>query len=165
MTIDIGPIHFVPEFGPVELVFLLLVVGTVLSFLARRIRVAEPILLLLGGVALGFIPGLPPIELEPDLVFVLFLPPILFAAAYFTPIRDFRANARPILFLAIGLVLFLSGADDSALRAAGLALVLFSLGSMVAASLVLLTTGMKYLRAALTQGTLPLIGFVLFLFA
>ena len=66
---------------------------------------------------------------------------------------------------AIGLVLFLSGSDDSALRAAGLALVLFSLGSMVAASLVLLTTGMKYLRAALTQGTLPLIGFVLFLFA
>jgi CPA1 family monovalent cation:H+ antiporter len=106
VTIDIGPIHFVPEFGPVELVFLLLVVGTALSFLARRIRVAEPILLLLGGVALGFIPGLPPIELEPDLVFVLFLPPILFAAAYFTPIRDFRANARPILFLAIGLVLF-----------------------------------------------------------
>ena len=66
---------------------------------------------------------------------------------------------------AIGLVLYLSGGDDSALRAAGLALVLFSLGSMVAASLILLTTGMKYLRAALTQGTLPLIGFVLFLFA
>ena len=73
------------------------------------------------------------------------------------------------LFLAvgtvIGLVLFLSGADDSALRAAGLALILFALGSMVAASLVLLTTGMRYLRPALIQGTLPLIGFVLFLFA
>ncbi|MFE7843796.1 DUF1304 domain-containing protein [Microbacterium sp. NPDC057407] len=73
------------------------------------------------------------------------------------------------LFLAvgtvIGLVLFHSGASDSALRAAGLALVLFSLGSMVAAALVLLTTGRKYVRAAATQGTLPLIGFVLFLFA
>ena len=46
------------------------------------------------------------VELAPDLVFVLFLPPILFAAAYFTPIRDFRANARPILLLAVGLVLF-----------------------------------------------------------
>jgi putative membrane protein len=73
------------------------------------------------------------------------------------------------LFLAIGaglgLVLFLVGGESTPLRAAGLALVLFSLGSMVAAALVLLTTGMKYLRAALIQGTLPLIGFVLFLFA
>jgi CPA1 family monovalent cation:H+ antiporter len=94
------------DVGPIEVVFVLLVVGTALSYAARWIGVAEPILLLLGGVALGFFSGLPPIELEPDLVFLLFLPPILFAAAYFTPIRDFRANARPILFLAIGLVLF-----------------------------------------------------------
>lgn len=73
------------------------------------------------------------------------------------------------LFLAIGTVLgavlFLAGADAAPVRAAGLALVLFSLGSMVAASLVLLTTGVKYLRATLVQGTLPLVGFVLFLFA
>ncbi|NLP84461.1 DUF1304 domain-containing protein [Microbacterium sp. CFH 90308] len=73
------------------------------------------------------------------------------------------------LFLAIGtvigIVLFLAGLADAGLRAAGLALVLFSLGSMVAAALVLLTTGMKYLRPALIQGTLPLIGFVLVLFA
>jgi putative membrane protein len=73
------------------------------------------------------------------------------------------------LFLAIGavlgIVLFLVGGHDTAVRAAGLALVLFSLGSMVAAALVLLTTGMAYLRAALIQGTLPLIGFVLILFA
>ncbi|MGA7146999.1 MAG: DUF1304 domain-containing protein [Microbacterium sp.] len=73
------------------------------------------------------------------------------------------------LFLAvgvvIGLVLFQSGPADSALRAAGLALALFGLGCMVAASLVLLTTGGRYWRAAMTQGTLPLIGFVLFLFA
>lgn len=73
------------------------------------------------------------------------------------------------LFLAIGvvigLVLFHAGVDAAPLRASGLALVLFSLGSMVAASLVLLTTGARYLRAALIQGTLPLVGFVLFLFA
>ena len=72
------------------------------------------------------------------------------------------------LFLAIGtvigLVLFWAG-QDSGIETAVFALVLFSLGSMVAASLVLLTTGLKYLRATLTQGTLPLIGFVLFLFA
>ena len=72
------------------------------------------------------------------------------------------------LFLAIGvvigLVLILAGRASAPVHAAGLALVLFSLGSMVAAALVLLTTGIKYLRAALIQGTLPLIGFVLFLF-
>ncbi len=73
------------------------------------------------------------------------------------------------LFLAIGaiigVVLFWAGGEDTSLSAAGSALVLFSLGSMVAASLVLVTSGRRYLRAALIQGTLPLIGFVLFLFA
>ncbi len=73
------------------------------------------------------------------------------------------------LFLAIGaiigVVLIWAGGADSAGEIAGRALVLFTLGSMVAAALVLLTTGMKYLRPALIQGTLPLIGFVLFLFA
>ena len=69
------------------------------------------------------------------------------------------------LFLAVGVVMIYAGADGSPVAAAGLALVLFSLGSMVAAALVLLTTGLRYLRPALIQGTLPLIGFVLFLFA
>ena len=73
------------------------------------------------------------------------------------------------LFLAIGailgIVLFWAAGTDSSGDIAGRALVLFSLGSMTAAALVLLTTGMRYLRPALIQGTLPLIGFVLFLFA
>ncbi len=73
------------------------------------------------------------------------------------------------LFLAIGailgIVLFWAGGSDTAGDIAGRALALFSLGSMTAAALVLLTTGMKYLRPALIQGTLPLIAFVLFLFA
>jgi putative membrane protein len=73
------------------------------------------------------------------------------------------------LFLAIGaalgIVLFWASDHGTLLMGAGLALALFSLGSMVAASLVLLTSGGRYLRAALIQGTLPLIGFVLFLFA
>jgi putative membrane protein len=73
------------------------------------------------------------------------------------------------LFLAIGavlgLVLYWAGGEDTTLRVAGFTLVLFSLGSMLAASLVLLTSGRRYLRPALIQGTLPLIGFVLFLFA
>ena len=100
---------------PILLILALFIVGALLSYLARWLRIATPILLLLGGVALGFALNwfaetqdidLPPIELEPDLVFLLFLPPILFAAAYFTPIRDFRANRRAIGLLAIGLVLF-----------------------------------------------------------
>ena len=61
-------------------------------------------------------------------------------------------------------MLFWAGADAAG-EAAGRALVLFSLGSMVAAALVLVTSGKGYARAAATQGTLPLIGFVLFLFA
>ena len=94
------------ELSPIELVFGLLVVAIALAYVARRIGVAYPILLVLGGLALGFLPGLPAIELEPDVVFLLLLPPILFGAGYSTPIRDFKANARPIALLAIGLVLF-----------------------------------------------------------
>ena len=73
------------------------------------------------------------------------------------------------LFLAvgttIGLALFWTGGAGSVADVAGRTLVLFTLGSMVAAALVLISTGSRYLRAALLQGTLPLIGFVLFLFA
>jgi putative membrane protein len=66
---------------------------------------------------------------------------------------------------AVGLVLVWLGADGSTLDAAGRALALFSLGSMVAAALVLLTTGLKYLRPAAIQGTMPLLGVVLLLLA
>lgn len=73
------------------------------------------------------------------------------------------------LFLAIGaiigLALFWAGDAGTTADVAGRTLVLFSLGSMLAAALVLVTSGAKYLRPALIQGTLPLIGFVLFLFA
>ncbi|WP_434810716.1 DUF1304 domain-containing protein [Microbacterium sp. bgisy189] len=73
------------------------------------------------------------------------------------------------LFLAIGvvigLVLFWAGGPETIADIAGRTLVLFSLGSMLAAALVLITSGSKYLRPAIIQGTLPLFGFVLFLFA
>jgi monovalent cation/hydrogen antiporter len=67
--------------------------------------VPYPILLVLGGLALGFVPGLPQVELHPDVVFLLFLPPLLYVSALFTSWRDFRANLRPISPLAVGLVL------------------------------------------------------------
>src|SRR5262245_21576931 len=59
----------------------------------------------MGGLALGALPGLPRIELEPDSVLLLVLPPIVYVAAFFTPIRGFRANLGAILSLAVGLVL------------------------------------------------------------
>jgi Na+/H+ antiporter len=86
-------------------ILVLLVAVAVLATLADRIKLPYPILLVLGGLALGFVPGLPRVELEPDVVFLLFLPPLLYVSALFTSWRDFRANLRPISLLAVGLVL------------------------------------------------------------
>ena len=90
----------------IELVLGLLVLATLLAGLARRANLPEPIVLVVAGIAVGLLPGIPPIQLDPELVFLFFLPPILYAAGYFTSIRDFRANLRPILLLSVGLVLF-----------------------------------------------------------
>jgi monovalent cation/hydrogen antiporter len=94
------------DLGPIQFIFVTLAFAIALTYVARRLRIADPIMLLLGGIVLSQLPDLPDIQLAPDVVFLLFLPPILFGAAYFTPIRDFKANLRPILLLAIGLVLF-----------------------------------------------------------
>jgi monovalent cation/hydrogen antiporter len=89
-----------------ELVLLAVLVASAgLLLAAQRSSVPYPIVFVVGGVALGFFPGLPTVELEPDLVLVLFLPPLLYSAAFFTSLRDFRANVRPISLLAIGLVI------------------------------------------------------------
>lgn len=93
-------------FDAIELVLGLLVAVAALAYVAQRTRLPLPILLVIGGLLLGLIPGLPKIRLEPELVFLLFLPPLLYPAAVLTSWRDFRANLRPIAFLAIGLVLF-----------------------------------------------------------
>ena len=89
----------------IEAILILLVVVAALATLANKIKVPYPILLVLGGLVLGFVPGLPRVELHPELVFLLFLPPLLYVAAIFTSWRDFRANLRPISLLAVGLVL------------------------------------------------------------
>ncbi|MBD3884836.1 Na+/H+ antiporter [Phormidium tenue FACHB-886] len=94
----------------IELVFGLLFAVAALAVIAEKIKVAYPILLVIGGLALGFVPGLPPIELHPEVVFLIFLPPLLTSAAWYSSWRDFRANLRPILLLAIGLVLVTTGA-------------------------------------------------------
>src|SRR5579859_6103513 len=89
----------------VILVLGLLVAVVALAILAPRLRMHYSILLVLGGLLLGFIPGLPRFTLDPDLVFYLFLPPLIYKAAWDTSWRDFRANLLSISLLAIGLVL------------------------------------------------------------
>src|SRR5271170_1463950 len=88
----------------VDLVLLMLVATTLLAVVAQRLRVAYPIVLVLGGAALGLVPGLPRIALDPELAFELFLPPLLFSGAFFMPWPEFKAHLRPILLLAVGLV-------------------------------------------------------------
>src|ERR1700736_3282159 len=89
-----------------EVIWTLLIVVATLAILAKKVDVPYPVLLVIGGLALGCVPGLPPVQLDPDLVFLFLLPPLLYPAAVFTSWRDFRANLSPILLLAIGLVLF-----------------------------------------------------------
>ena len=88
-----------------EIIVGLLVAVAALATLAARIKVPYPILLVLGGSVLGFVPGLPQVRLDPELVFLLFLPPLLYVSALFTSWRDFRTNIRAISLLAVGLVL------------------------------------------------------------
>src|SRR5437763_4383245 len=89
----------------VTLFFSLLVAIVALTAVATRLRLPYVILLVLGGLALGFVPGLPDIKLDPELVLFLFLPPLIYSSAWLTSWREFRANLRPILLLSVGLVL------------------------------------------------------------
>jgi CPA1 family monovalent cation:H+ antiporter len=84
----------------------ILVAIAILFEVARHLGVPSPTLFLLGGLALAVVPGLPRIELQPDLVLLVFLPPLLFSAAVETPIRDLRANLAPLARLSVGLVIF-----------------------------------------------------------
>jgi CPA1 family monovalent cation:H+ antiporter len=89
----------------IELVLGLLVVVAALGIAARLVKVPYPIVLVIGGLLIGLVPGLPVVVLQPDLVFLLFLPPLLYIAAFFTSVRDFKEQVQPILRLAVGLVL------------------------------------------------------------
>lgn len=97
------------------LIFLLLCsVG--LGWIARRAGVPYPIALVIGGGAVGFVPGLPQLEFDPQFLLVLVLPPILYQAALLTSWRDFKANLRPIGMLAIGLVIVTTLAVGATLK-------------------------------------------------
>lgn len=84
----------------------LLVAIIVFASIATAARIPYAILLVLGGALLGFVPDLPNIELSPELILFLFLPPLVYSSAWQASWREFRANIRPILQLAVGLVLF-----------------------------------------------------------
>jgi NhaP-type Na+/H+ or K+/H+ antiporter len=91
----------------VELVVLLLLLFVIVfASLARKLRLPYPIVLVIAGLLLSFIPGIPRITMSPDIIFLAVLPPLLYAGAWFTSWRDFSYNIVSILFLAIGLVGF-----------------------------------------------------------
>src|SRR4051794_614329 len=90
-----------------EIVFLLLLVFVAgLTVLARKLQTPYPIVLVIGGLLLSFVPGIPRIVLNPEVIFLLVLPPLLFSAAWLTSWRDFQYNISSISFLAFGLVGF-----------------------------------------------------------
>jgi monovalent cation/hydrogen antiporter len=101
-----------------QLVLALLIAVAGLVTIARRLGIAYPIFLVIGGLLLGLVPGLPRVEIDPDLIFLLVLPPLLYIAAFSTPLRSLRANLGAIASLAVGLVV------ASALAAAAVAHVL-----------------------------------------
>src|SRR3954447_26441408 len=91
--------------GAELLIAALLVAVAALSGLARYLSTPYPILLILGGAVLGFIPGLPEVDLDPDAVLLIFLPPLLYGAAIFSNFGDMRADARALTLSTVGLVL------------------------------------------------------------
>jgi monovalent cation/hydrogen antiporter len=94
--------HLELQDGAVVLALILAV--AMLLALAPTLHIPYPILLVLGGLLIGIAPGMPEFELDPQLVFFGVLPPLLYGAAFFTSLRDLRAQARPIGLLAVGLV-------------------------------------------------------------
>jgi monovalent cation/hydrogen antiporter len=88
-----------------ELVLLGLLTGLCFFLLlAYRTGIPYPIPLVIGGCALGYVPGVPDVKLNPEVVLVAFLPPLLYGSAFFSSARDLRANFAPIMVLAVGLV-------------------------------------------------------------
>ncbi|MDB4879893.1 MAG: Na+/H+ antiporter [Gemmatimonadetes bacterium] len=106
-----------PQFEPVIFAITVAALVVALSALARRLPVPTPILQVTAGFLVALIPGIATPDLDPDVIFFVFLPPILWAAAMFTSVREFKRNAGPIAGLAIGLVLVTTVAVALAARA------------------------------------------------
>ncbi len=89
----------------VETVLLLVLLGTVVAVFARRLRIPAPSLLVIAGIVVGALPGVPPVRVPPDAVSLVVLPPLLYAATDELSVRDLRTVWRPVTVLAVGLVL------------------------------------------------------------
>src|SRR2546428_9730961 len=89
-----------------ETVLALLVGVTFLALVARRLDIPTPALLVVGGLLVTVVPGLPTVQFDPQLVFLIFVPPLLYRASLLASYRDVRANFRPILSLGVGNRLF-----------------------------------------------------------
>jgi CPA1 family monovalent cation:H+ antiporter len=92
--------------GNITIIILLLAIITALAEVADRVKVPYPVLLVLVGIGVSLVPSLPVITLEPDTIFLIFLPPVLYSAAWTTSWPDFKRSSRAISLLAIGCVLF-----------------------------------------------------------
>jgi Na+/H+ antiporter len=90
---------------PVEFLIVLLALVAVLARAANALNVPYPVFLVLGGLAVGLVPGTPKVELDPDLVLLIFLPPLVYYAAFYMSPRELREHAADIGGLAVGLVL------------------------------------------------------------
>ena len=89
-----------------QIFLILLAVLAGAALLARRVNVAPAILLLLTGIALAFVPGMPSLELPPELVLLVVLPPLIYSASVAMSWREFKHNLRPIILLSVGCVIF-----------------------------------------------------------
>lgn len=93
-----------------SLIFVLLTAIVVVAVIAKRFELPYPIAFVIGGSALAFMPDVPTLKLDPDWVFLIFLPPLLYSGGWLTDWKTFKENARPIGLLAIGLVIATTGA-------------------------------------------------------
>ena len=88
----------------IESILVLVLAAALLVRVAELGRIPAPIVLVVGGLAIAFIPGLPEVELEPDTIFLVFLPPLVYAAGWRTSPLELRAVMRPLALLSVGLV-------------------------------------------------------------
>src|SRR6201994_17765 len=100
----------------IQTILLLLAVLVIVAVVARRLNIAPSILLVVAGIALALIPGLPRIELAPELVLLGILPPLIYSAGVAMSWREFRFNLRPISLLAFGAVVFTTCAVAAAVH-------------------------------------------------
>jgi Na+/H+ antiporter len=100
----------------IQIVFFLVAMLVLVAVVAQRVKTAPSILLVVAGIALALVPGLPPVELAPELVLLVLLPPLIYSAGVSMSWREFRFNLRPITLLAFGCVVFTTCAVAAAVH-------------------------------------------------